>query len=92
MIFWFFTYDLVVLYDNSLVMERKTEHFFDWDKLNMSKVMTQISQHPDKMEQIMTYVIDKVKHYTEFEVKKDHLKEKYDHKMKDLYAEYMTED
>lgn len=72
-------------------MERKSEHFFDGDKLNMQKLMTQLSQHPDQMDKIITYVMDKVKHYTEFEVKKGHLKEKYDHKMKDLYAEYMAE-
>ena len=72
-------------------MERKTEDFFDWDKLNKSKVMQQISQHPDQMEKIIDYVIEKVEHFTEFKVKKEHLKEKYDHKLKDLYAEYMTE-
>lgn len=72
-------------------MERKTEDFFDWDKLNMQKVLNQISQHPDHMDKIITYVVEKTKHFTEFEVKKEHLKEKYDHKMKDLYAEYMTE-
>ena len=62
-------------------MERKTADFFDWDKVNMSKVMQQFSQHPDKMDQIMDFVINK----------KEHLKEKYDHKLKDLYAEYMEE-
>lgn len=72
-------------------MERKTEHFFDGDKLNHQKLMSQISQHPDKMEEIINYVIEKVEHFTEFRVKKEHLKEKYDHKMKDLYAEYMEE-
>jgi hypothetical protein len=70
-------------------MERKTEDFFDGDKVSMSKVMQQFSQHPDKMDQILTYVIEKVEHFTEFRVKKEHLKEKYDHKLKDLYAEYM---
>ena len=73
-------------------MERKTEHFFDWDKLNISKVMQAFSQHPDQMDKIVEYVVDKVKHFTEFEVKKEHLKEKYDHKLKDLYAEYMEEE
>lgn len=73
-------------------MERKTEDFFDWDKVNMNKIMTQMSQHPDKMDQIIKYVIDKNEHFTEFKVKKEHLKEKYDHKLKDLYAEYMTEE
>ena len=72
-------------------MERKTEHFFDGDKLNMSKVMQQISQHPDQMEKIIEYVVWKVEHFTEFHTKKEHLKEKYDHKLKDLYAEYMEE-
>lgn len=72
-------------------MERKKEDFFDWDKLNKQKVMTQFSQHPDKMDQILDYVVEKVEHLTEFRVKKEHLKEKYDHKLKDLYAEYMEE-
>ena len=72
-------------------MERKKEDFFDWDKLNKQKVMTQFSQHPDKMDQILDYVVEKVEHFTEFKVKREHLKEKYDHKLKDLYAEYMEE-
>lgn len=70
-------------------MERKTDHFFDGDKLSYQKLMTQLSQHPQEMENIMKYVIGKVEHFTEFRVKKEHLKEKYDHKLKDLYAEYM---
>jgi len=72
-------------------MERKTEDFFDWDKLNMQKVMSQMSQHPDKMDKIVEYIVEKVEHFTEFEVKKEHLKEKYDHKLNELYAEYMRE-
>lgn len=73
-------------------MERKTDHFFDWDKLNMQKVMTAFSQHPDQMDKIVEYIVDKVEHFTEFKTKKEHLKEKYDHKLKDLYAEYMSEE
>lgn len=72
-------------------MERKTEDFFDGDKLNMQKVMSQFSQHPDQMDRILEYVIEKVEHFTEFRVKKEHLKEKYDHKLNELYAEYMKE-
>ena len=71
-------------------MERKTEHFFDGDKLNMQKVIKQISEHPDQMDKIIEFVMGKVKHFTEFEVKKEHIKEKYDHKLRDLYAEYMA--
>ena len=72
-------------------MERKTVYFFDGDKVNMTKVMQHLSQHPDKMDQILSYVIEKVEHFTEFRTKKEHLKEKYDHKLRDLYAEYMEE-
>lgn len=72
-------------------MERKTEHFFNGDKLDISKVMKAFSEHPDQMDKIVQYVVEKVQHFTEFEVKKEHLKEKYDHKLKDLYAEYMEE-
>ena len=72
-------------------MERKTEDFFDGDKVSMSKVMQHLSQHPDKMDAILDYVIGKVEHFTEFRTKKEHLKEKYDHKLRDLYAEYMEE-
>lgn len=72
-------------------MERKTEHFFDGDKLNMWKLMTQIQQHPQNMQEIVDYVMKKVEHFTEFKVKKEHLKERYDHKLNELYAEYMRE-
>lgn len=72
-------------------MERKTEHFFDWDKLNMSKLMSQLQQHPQKTEEILNYVFEKVEHFTEFKVKKHHLKEDYDMAVEHLYAEYMKE-
>ena len=57
----------------------------------MTKLMNQLSQHPQDMEKILKYVVDKVEHFTEFNVKKEHLKEKYDHKLNELYAEYMKE-
>lgn len=72
-------------------MERKTEDFFDGDKLSMNKLKSQLQQHPQDMETILEYVFEKVEHFTEFKVKKEHLKEKYDHKLRDLYAEYMEE-
>lgn len=72
-------------------MERKTSDFFDWDKLNMSKLMQHLSQHPDKMDQIIGYVVEKVEHFTEFKTKKEHLKEDYDRDLEHLYGEYMKE-
>lgn len=73
-------------------MEWKTADFFDGDTLNISKVMTRFSKHPDKIDQILEFVVEKVEHFTEFKVKKEHLQEKYDHKLRDLYAEYMSEE
>lgn len=72
-------------------MERKTEHFFDGDKLVVKKVVDQIQQHPDKVSEIIEYVTDKVKHFAEFHVKKAQLKDEYEDAVKDLYAEYMEE-
>ena len=80
-----------VLYHNSKKMERKTEDFFDWEKVSMQKLMQHLSQYPQESENILRYVFDKVEHFTEFRVKKEHLKEKYDHKLQDLYAKYMEE-
>lgn len=73
-------------------MERKTEHFFDWDDVNMWKVTSMLQQYPAQREQILQFVMEKLVHKTEFKVKKEHLKEKYDHKMQKLYAEYMKEE
>lgn len=70
-------------------MERRTEHFFDGDKVSIDKVVNQLQQHPDKMHDIIDYVVDKVAHFAEFHTKKAHLKEDYDEAVKDLYAEYM---
>lgn len=73
-------------------MERKTVDFFDGDKVSMSKLMQHLSQYPQESEKILKYVFDKIEHFTEFRVKKKHLEEKYDRKLKDLYGEYMRED
>lgn len=73
-------------------MERKQEHFFDWDQPSLSKIVQKLQQYPQDAEKIIDYVIEKVEHFTEFRVKKEHLKDKYDKKLRDLYAEYMKEE
>ena len=72
-------------------MERKTEHFFDWEEPSITKIMQKLQQYPQDAEKIMDFVIEKVEHFTEFRVKKEYLKHKYDKKLMELYAEYMTE-
>ena len=54
--------------------------------------MEKLQQYPQVAESIIDYVIEKVEHFTEFRVKKEHLKHKYDKKLQELYAEYMKED
>lgn len=73
-------------------MERKTEQFFDGDEPSMIKIMQMLQQYPQETEKIFDYVMRKVEHFTEFKVKKEHLKHKYDKKLQELYAEYMRED
>lgn len=72
-------------------MEFKTEHFFNGTEPSIKKIMEKLQQYPQEAEKIMDYVIEKVEHFTEFKVKKEHLKHKYDKKMQELYAEYMSE-
>lgn len=69
-----------------------TERFFDWEEISFSKLMTELRNNPGDQESILKFVIDKVKHFTEFRVKKEYLKEKYDKKLQRLYAEYMMEE
>lgn len=73
-------------------MAMSTERFFDWDNVSMAKVLTELRMNPNETEAILNYVFDKVKHFTEFKVKKELLKEKYDKKLHRLYAEYMMEE
>lgn len=73
-------------------MERKKEMFFDWDEVNVQKIITHLQQYPNYTESILNYVMGMLVRCTEFRVKKEHLKEKYEHKMQKLYAEYMKEE
>ena len=43
------------------------------------------------MKEVMEFVIHKVEHFKEFEDKKEFEKRMYDHKIQELYAEYMKD-
>ena len=73
-------------------MPMTTERFFDGENVSMAKLLAELKMNPNETEQILNYVIDKVKHFTEFNVKKEVLKHKYDKKLQALYAEYMMEE
>ena len=72
-------------------MPMTTERFFDWENVSMAKLLTELKMNPNETEQILDFVISKVKHFAEFEAKKECLEERYQHKLSKLYAEYMKE-
>ena len=72
-------------------MPMTTERFFDGENVSMAKLLTELKMNPGETETILTFVIDKVKHFAEFEAKKECLKDRYEHKLNKLYAEYMRE-
>lgn len=69
----------------------KTEDFFNNTTLDINKVIEHISRQPQDMKEVMEFVIHKVEHFKEFEDKKEFEKRMYDHKIQELYAEYMKE-
>ena len=87
---------LFILYKNFLNKKNKmpmtTERFFDGQNVSMAKLLTELKMNPNETEEILTFVMNKVKHYSEFEAKKECLKHRYEHKLQKLYAEYMQEE
>ena len=69
----------------------KTEDFFNNTTLDINKVIDHISRQPQDMKEVMEFVIEKVQHFKEFEDKKEFEKRMYDHKIQELYAEYMKD-
>lgn len=92
MIVSFFDYFTIVFISYSKTMERKNEHFFDGEEVNMWKVISMLQQYPAQWEQILNFVMHRLVHLTEFRVKKEHLKHKYEKKKQELYAEYMKDE
>lgn len=69
----------------------KTEDFFNNTTLDINKVIDHISRQPQDMKEVMEFVIHKVEHFKEFEDKKEFEKMMYEHRIKELYAEYMKD-
>lgn len=74
------------------MLELKTEHFFNNTEVDIDKVVDYIHNHPQDMTLVLAYIIEKVQHFKEFEDKKEHEKMMYEHRIKELYAEYMKEE
>lgn len=73
-------------------MELKTDLFFKNTELDIKETASMIIQHPNNAEEILKFIACKIKHFAEFDVKMEMLKEKYDKDMMELYAHYMKEE
>jgi hypothetical protein len=72
-------------------MEFKTTDFFDNTEVNLNRVYDYIMSNPKNTKEVLEFVIHKVEHFKEFEDKKEYEKMMYEHRVKELYAEYMKE-
>ena len=69
-------------------MERKREHFFDWDELNIDRVVEEIQKDPYQARSIMEFIRDEMYKEEEFKEKLKELDEDHKKKEKELYEEY----
>lgn len=73
-------------------MEFKTETFFKNNELDVKTTASLIMQHPNQSEEILNFISCKIRHFAEFDIKMEMLKEKYDQDMMELYAKYMKDE
>jgi hypothetical protein len=72
-------------------MNFKTTDFFNNTEVNIDKVNDYIMSNPQNTKEVLEFVIEKVAHFKEFEDKKEYEKMMYEHRIKELYAEYMKD-
>lgn len=72
-------------------MERKREHFFDWDELSIDRVVEEIQKDPYQARGIMEFIRDEMNKEKEFEEKLAELHKHHKKKEKELYEEYGME-
>lgn len=72
-------------------MNFKTTDFFNNTEVNIDKVNDYIMSNPQNTKEVLEFVIEKVEHFKEFEDKKEYEKMMYEHRIKELYAEYMKD-
>ena len=72
-------------------MERKREHFFDWDELSIDKVVEEINKDPNQARSIMEFIRDEMNKEEEFKEKLAELHRHHKEKEKEIYEEYGKE-
>ena len=72
-------------------MERKKEHFFDWDELSIDRVVEEISKDPNQARSIMEFIRDEMNKEEEFKEKLAELHRHHKEKEKEIYEEYGKE-
>jgi len=69
-------------------MERKREHFFDWDELSIDRVVEEIEKDPYQARGILEFIRDEMNKEEEFKEKLEELHHDHKKKEKELYEEY----
>lgn len=72
-------------------MERKREHFFDWEELSIDRVVEEIEKDPSQARSIMEFIRDEMNKEEEFKKRLHELGDEYKEKEKELYEEYGME-
>ena len=69
-------------------MELKREMFFDGENILYKNIINTVTQHPQEMEKILTYVFDEIKSLWEYMGKKTEVERHYHKEIHMLQEEY----
>lgn len=69
-------------------MELKREMFFNGEEILYKNIINFVTQHPQEMERILTYVFDEIKSLGEYMGKKNEVDKRYHKEIHELKEEY----
>ena len=69
-------------------MELKREMFFDGEEILYENIINTVTQHPQEMRKILTYVFDEMKKLWEYMGKKSEVDKHYHKEIHELKEEY----
>ncbi len=69
-------------------MELKREMFFDGENIRYEDIIATVTQHPQEMKRILTYVFDEIKKLWEYMGKKTDMEKHFHKEIHELKEEY----
>lgn len=69
-------------------MELKREMFFDGENIRYEDIISTVTQHPQEMKRILTYVFEEIKKLWEYMGKKNEVDKHYHKEIHELKEEY----